>query len=59
MTEYINFDKAKTERLRKAYKLAVKDQQEQFTFEGKEYLTKYAYYLLQYLDTQLKGGAKP
>jgi hypothetical protein len=51
MSEQVTFTKAKVEQLRTAYKQAVAAQQEQFTFEGKEYLTRYAYYLLQYLDT--------
>jgi len=50
----IKFDKSMRERLRKAYKKALKSKSEKFEFEGNEYLTRYAGYLLEYLDTHIK-----
>lgn len=52
--ESIAFDKPMRERLRKAYVKAVDENAEQFTFEGNEYVTNYAKYLLEYLDMKLK-----
>lgn len=46
----VKFDAAKRERLRKAHKKALKDKKDQFTFEGHEYLTRFAGYVLEYLD---------
>jgi hypothetical protein len=43
-------DLPKTKRLRKAYNAAVASGAEQFTFEGHEVLTRYAKYMLEYLD---------
>jgi hypothetical protein len=34
------------------YRLAVENNEEQFVFEGNDYLTAYAKYLLQHLDQQ-------
>lgn len=47
----LTFDKAKREKLRKAYLQARKDSKESFTFQGSEFLTDYAKYVLEYLDT--------
>lgn len=51
----ITWTKAKRDRLRLAYEQAVKDGKDIFTFEGDEFVTNYAKYLLQYLDGQLGG----
>lgn len=48
----IVFDIPKRDRLRKAYSDAVEQKLDQFTFEGHEYVTGYAKYLLEYLDMQ-------
>jgi hypothetical protein len=53
MSPEINFDIPMRERLRKAYAAAVEAKQEVFTFEGHEFVTWYAKYLLQYLDAVL------
>lgn len=45
----IEFSRAKTLRLQKAYKRAVELKQEQFTFDGNDYLTAYAKHLLGHL----------
>ena len=50
----INYTPAKVRALRHAYTQAVKAGQEQFTFEGNEYVTGYAKYLLEYLATVFK-----
>ena len=41
--------------LKKQYEKAVEKGEEQFTFEGNEYLTAYAKYLLQYCEMQGLG----
>lgn len=48
------FTKEKRERLRIAYAKAVKDKRDTFVFDGDEVSTKYARYLLEYLDQVLK-----
>ena len=59
MPDLVEFDAAKKERFRKAYNEAVKEQGETslgaFTFEGGQYLIRYAKYLLEYLDMKIKG----
>lgn len=40
------------QRLRKAYQQAKKENKETFTFEGHEFVTQYAYYLLEYLKME-------
>jgi len=49
----MEFDRAKAERLRKAYKAAVAAGKEEFMFEGNLFLTAYAKYVLEYLDMRL------
>lgn len=51
----INFDQAKVKRLKKRYDKAVLDKEESFIFEDNEYLTTYAKYMLEYLDTLFKA----
>ncbi|HEY6021358.1 MAG TPA: hypothetical protein VIY48_16075 [Candidatus Paceibacterota bacterium] len=50
----VTFDKPKRERLRKAYRAAIRKKQDKFTFDGNEYLACYAKYLLEYLDMKIK-----
>ncbi len=40
----------KLERFKKAHKTAVDASQETFTFEGHEFVPRYAAYLIEYLD---------
>lgn len=47
------YDIAKKKRLRKAYHEAVKQKLNEFDFEGYTYVTGYAKYLLEYLDSEL------
>lgn len=49
----IRWDRPMRERLRKAYSAAVAESKDQFTFEGNEYVTRYAMYLLEHLDNVL------
>ena len=46
------FDHARYARLKTAYQDAQRDNLEQFTFEGNTLLTRFAHYLIQYLDSQ-------
>lgn len=52
---YVTWDAAKRERLRTAYKEAVKESHDSvndvFTFEDNIYVISYAKYLIEYLDT--------
>ncbi len=50
----ILFTIKKKEALRKAYEEAVAQGQDSFTFEGTQYLTEYAKYLLEHLDNNLE-----
>jgi len=49
-TNMVDFDPAKRDRLRSAYIYAKNTHQSVFVFEGDEYYTKYAMYLLEHLD---------
>lgn len=46
----IQFDRKKYKALKERYEEAKKKDEERFTFEGKELVTDYAKYLLQYLS---------
>lgn len=50
----ITWTKPMRERLRKAHKKAVNEYKSQFEFEGNQYLTTYAKYLLEYLDMKME-----
>lgn len=56
--ETVVFTLKKLERFEKRYKKAVADGEETFEFEGHEYVTAYAKYLIAFLSgqLQLKGG---
>ena len=49
MTGTIQFTMDKLDRLIERYDLAVENGEEQFEFEGHDFLTDYAKYLIQYL----------
>jgi cell fate regulator YaaT (PSP1 superfamily) len=50
----VEFNVRRREALRKIYKAAVKDGHKTFKYEGHEYLTDYAKYMLDFLDMKLK-----
>ena len=50
----VSFNPAKFKRLRKRYAQAVISKEETFKFEGNEYLTAYAGYLLEHLSRVFK-----
>jgi len=52
MSTYIKFNPSKLKALKKAYARAVKDEQSMFFFEGVEFYTLYAKYLIEYLEIQ-------
>ena len=54
MTE-IKFTLEKLEKLRKAYRIAAKAGEEQFVFEGHDFLTEYARHVIRDLKKQLTG----
>jgi hypothetical protein len=51
MAEQIAITRAQYKRFKRAYAKAVREKVDTFTFEGREYVVKYAYYMLQYLAT--------
>lgn len=54
LMETISFDAAKTEQFRKRYEQAVREREEMFEFEGKDFLVGYAKYVLEYLEGKFK-----
>lgn len=52
-TKTVSFDKAKLKRLQTAYDGAVGAGANTFEFDGHEYLTRYAFYLIQYLQSKV------
>ena len=57
-TPTINFNRPKAERLRAALAAAQRQGQEQFTFDGNDFLTAYAKYVMEYLDMQFRDVAR-
>ena len=51
----INFDRQKLKELKTLYNKAVKESKESFTYNGDEYLTSYAKYMIEYLDSQFNN----
>jgi len=51
-TKKIMFNKEKTKKFRRAYNKALMAEKEIFVFEGVKFLTKYAYYVLQYAESK-------
>lgn len=49
----VSFDRPKLERLKKRFNRAVEVGETQFEFEGGDYLTSYAKYMIEYLERQL------
>jgi hypothetical protein len=47
------WDRPTLDRLKKRYDEAVRDHEYKFTFEGDEFLTDYAKYLIEYLESRL------
>ena len=60
MTKMVSFTAQSASDLAARYRLAVENNEEQFVFEGNDYLTAYAKYLLQHLSNQgLEGFTFP
>lgn len=51
----INFDRQKLRELKTRYNKAVKANKESFIYKGDEYLTSYAKYVIEYLESQFNG----
>lgn len=54
MSNTVTFTKKEFVGLKKAYELAVKQEAKSFTYDGNEYVTGYAKYLLEYLTPKFK-----
>lgn len=56
MDEYkmVQFTKADFESFKLMYEASVKKKLESFSFAGNEYLTSYAKYLIEYLESRIK-----
>ncbi len=53
--ETVSWNIAKLKTFKKAYAKALKDKVESFDFEGNEYIPQFAKYLIEFLESQLKG----
>lgn len=51
----IAFDKAKFDKLQKAYNKAVKENKTEFKSLGRDWVTKYAKYVLEFLSPRFKN----
>lgn len=51
--QLIKFDRKKYKKLQMAYNRAVAAEKDQFKFDDNDYVTRYAKYLLEYLDDRL------
>ena len=51
----IMFDRPMLNRLKKAYDRATSESKDMFTFEGNDYVTNYAKYLIEYLEEKFKN----
>ena len=51
-TKKITFNREKMKKFRKAYNKALMAEKEYFIFEGVKFLTSYAYYVLQYVESK-------
>lgn len=49
-----SFDRARLKRLKRAYAKALREDKDEFTFEGMDLVTSYAKYLIEYLEMTLK-----
>ena len=56
MSNMVSFTAQTASDLAARYRLAVENNEEQFVFEGNDYLTAYAKYLLQHLSNQNLEG---
>ena len=54
MTNTVTFNLTTYQRLKKEYQVAYQKNLESFIFEGNEYLTSYAKYLLEYLKLKFE-----
>jgi len=50
----VNFNREKLGQFKKIYLAAVEDKKETFIFDGEEYLTGYAKYVVEYLEMKFK-----
>jgi basic membrane lipoprotein Med (substrate-binding protein (PBP1-ABC) superfamily) len=51
-TKKVSFTPEKLKKFRTAYKNAVDSKKDVFVFEGNGFVTEYAKYMIQYLDTK-------
>lgn len=53
-TEMLQFNKAKFNAFKKAFRFAIKHQNESFNFDGHEFLTDYAKQMIEFLEIKFK-----
>ena len=58
MTKQVEFNAESFKKFRARYNEAIEKKEIQFTFEGNEYLTSYAKYVIEYLEPKFKTGGK-
>jgi hypothetical protein len=54
MPDMVKFTPEKLSDLERYYKKAVKDGEDTFMFEGKEWVTDYAKYAIEFLNTKIR-----
>jgi len=54
--DYITFNKKKLKELKTAYAVAVINRSETFRYEGRVFLTGYAKYVIEYLESRFANG---
>lgn len=54
MSNTVSFDLITFRKLKNTYQYAIQNNITMFTFEGNEYLTSYAKYLIEYLKTNFE-----
>jgi len=58
MPKQVEFNAENFKAFRKRYNEAIRDSENSFMFEGNEYLTSYAKYVIEYLEPKFKTGGK-
>lgn len=54
MSNTISFNQESFKNFKKEYNLAVENNQEMFVFDGNDFLTSYAKYVIEYLKTKFE-----
>lgn len=58
METFVEFDKERLVRFKKAYEACLMHHRQSFTFENNEFLCDYAKYVILYVEEHFKKGAQ-